>query len=181
MVQFQNFEAAESLLFCDPGINIKVWNLWYVQWVRVYDDALIEKLYNDLGDDELWSVLEKCDVVDLFNFLKFDKRFEVLIKERWKHLVLLPSSLTIKIGVINLRNVLEIIGSSLITCTISFQSFKKITFDNSFEKHAILCCISKLTGQKLKKIELIDFNFTDLERQKYRQIFESRVVKIQSN
>lgn len=153
-----------------PTGAVKYINVWFDQWYRLYDDDLLNN-FKELNEDVQWGVMEKCDLLDLFNIIKFDSRFQAMSK-MWNCLKVDPSCVQRPFGIVNLRSLFKLIGQRISKCIISFHSIRKTTFSGYFEKIATLHYIASYTGSNLKYVRLEGFNFSEDETKAARILID---------
>lgn len=187
-IEFETVEHALQVLIKGSSIkSVTFQHKWYINWSWILslnrDETFFEGIDQQLNDDCIFEIIKHLDILHRLYFASINERFEriTLMGELSRDLRIFPSSVG-SIHLINLRFLLQKIGSSVINLSISLKSFPStLGFYYSHIKKYILEIIYAFTGPKLKKIHLYDFEMNErLDTSVYEalQLFVPRGVEV---
>lgn len=173
IAKLNSFGQAFNLLV-HPNASGNFQHAWFSNWSWIQsvnsNRAFFEEMDEKLNDDCMREVFEYLDPLYLVYLAQIDARFADLISQK-KQLRIFPTTAG-PIHYMNFRYFLETF-SSLTELILSLNCFPR-TFNiyPTDTKRLLIEIISKYCGQKLKRICLYDFNFSEHEIQEFRHYFD---------
>lgn len=140
--------------------------------IRNVDTHFFDTMNEMLNDDCIRKIIEYVDIPHLMYFSHIDERFEDIVRaESSRDLRIFPSTVG-SIGLMNFRYLLEFVGSSLKSISLSLMSFPSslgFYYSNTKMYYTLFMNVLKLND--------FDFDYTE-DVKNILQLFSQRGIKV---
>lgn len=175
---FETFGQTFNALVKGSSIEgVVLSHVWYSDWswmaAKNLDELFFEAMEVTLNDDCIREILKYFDLPQCLYFGTINQRFgDLAVDVLSRNLRVFPSTVG-RIGQMNFRYLLSLIGNSVINISLSLTSFAYFGYIFNGTKIDIMHIIDICTGPQLKKIQLIDFHLDESESLKLAPILQN--------